>query len=120
MKNGVDCYYFSKKSIENNSIKKLYSNNFLTIIKGVGMAFLSIEKNKTLSIFLKCDEKEKMERRKSRTILENKNKIELYDERRSSRYRVNVLLKQDEFDVIIKSEKDFSFTIIKNNKIFKL
>lgn len=117
---GLDCYYFQKKYAENNSVIKLYSNSFLTIIEGVGTAFMNITKEKTLSIFLKCDENEERERRKSRTISENRNKIELYDENRSSQYRVNVLSKQNGFDIIINSEKDFTFTIIKNNKNFNI
>lgn len=109
--NGLDCYYFPKKYKENNSMRKLYSDYFLTIIEGVGTAFLEREDN-SLSIFLKCSDENEARRRESRIAGQNVNPIALYDEKRSSQFRTNVLIHEDEFDLIIENDDNFQYTII--------
>lgn len=112
---GVDCFYFPKRYKEKNNIRQLNSNYFLTIVEDVGTAFLDKDKEKTLTIFLKCDKKNEIERRKIRTKELNRSTIELYDELRSSQYRVNVLKCEKEFDLIIENNEDFEYTIINSN-----
>ena len=109
--NGLDCYYFPKKYKENNSMKKLYSNYFLTVIEGVGTAFLEREDN-SLSIFLKCSDENEAKRRKTRILEQNENPIALYDEKRSSQFRTNVLIHENEFDLIIENDDNFEYKII--------
>ena len=109
--NGLDCYYFPKKYKENNSMRKLYSDYFLTIIEGVGTAFLEREDN-SLSIFLKCNDENEAKRRETRIAGQNVNPIALYDEKRSSQFRTNVLIHEDEFDLIIENDDDFEYKII--------
>ena len=109
---GVDCYYFPKHYEENNNIKQLHSNYFLTIIEGVGTAFLN--RDNALSIFLKCSEQTEEERRKIRTEELNRNSIELYDELRTKQFNNNVLVHENEFDLIVNTDKDI-FEIIKSN-----
>lgn len=109
--NGLDCYYFPKKYKENNSMRKLYSDYFLTIIEGVGTAFLEREDN-SLSIFLKCSDENEAKRRETRIAGQNVNPIALYDEKRSSQFRTNVLIHENEFDLVIENDDNFQYTII--------
>lgn len=113
LEQGNDCYYFPRRYIEKNNIRKLYSLNFLTVIEGVGTAFLDIDRNESLSVFLKCSKEVEIQRRIDRTRVKNRDKTELYSESRSSQYRVNVLPKADEFDIVVQSDKNFDFTIDK-------
>ena len=109
--NGLDCYYFPKNYKENNNIRKLYSDCFLTIIEGVGTAFIERE-NKSLSIFLKCSTESEIKRREDRVESQNRNSIELYDENRDSQFRTNVLIHENEFDLIIENDDYFEYKII--------
>ena len=111
--NGLDCYYFPRRYKEKNNIRKLYSNYFLTIIEGMGTAFLEKDKNKSLSILLKCDKDVQIRRMEERTKQLKRDSRELYDEKRASQYRVNILVKQDEFDIVIVNDKDFNYKIVK-------
>ena len=109
--NGLDCYYFPKRYKENNDIKKLYSNYFLTIIEGVGTVFLERD-SKSLSIFLKCSTENEIKRREDRLESQNRSSIELYDEKRDSQFRTNVLIHENEFDLIIENDDNFEYRII--------
>lgn len=109
---GVDCFYFPKRYKEKNNIRQLKSNYFLTIIEGVGTVFLEKDKEKALNILLKCSLENEIIRRISRTEQLNRDKTELYDEKRSSQYRVNVLSHEKEFDLIVTNDKDFNYKII--------
>lgn len=111
--NGIDCFYFSKRYKEKNGIKKLYSNYFLTIIEGVGTAFLEKDE-KSFKIFLKCNTESEIKRRQKR-FEKTASAIELYDEKRDSSYRTNILIHENEFDLIILSSEDFTYEIIKQN-----
>ena len=112
--NGLDCYYFPKRYKEKNNIRKLYSDYYLTIIEGVGTAFLERD-NKSLSIFLKCSTESEIKRRKDRLENQNRNSIELYDENRASQFRTNVLIHENEFDLIIENDDSFEYKIIKGD-----
>lgn len=108
---GVDCYYFPRRYKEKNNVRQLHSDYFLTVIEGVGTAFL--ERDKSLSIFLKCDKQNEIDRRKIRTEQLNRDSIELYDEKRSSQFRVNVLSHEDEFDFVIENDDNFNYKIVR-------
>lgn len=109
---GINCFYFPKRYKEKNNIRQLNSNYFLTIIEGVGTVFLEKDKEKSLTIFLKCDQEQEIIRRKNRTKELNRDTIELYDEKRSSQYRVNVLKYENDFDFIIINDENFNYNII--------
>lgn len=116
----IDCFYFPKRYKEKDNIRRLKSNYFLTIIEGVGTVFLEKEKDKSLTIFLKCNKENEAQRRNFRTEQLNRNSIELYSEERSSQYRVNVLIHENEFDLIIENDEEFNYKILANkgsNKI---
>ena len=113
--NGVDCFYFPKKYKEWNNIRKLYANYFLTIIEGVGTAFLERE-DKALKIFLKCSTEDEIKRRQKRYEESKISPITLYDEERDSLYRTNILINENEFDLTIISKEYFSYEIVKNNQ----
>lgn len=112
---GVDCFYFPRRYKEKNNIRKLYSNYFLTVIEGIGTAFLEKDKEKSLTILLKCNKENEIKRRKIRTKELNRNNIELYDEKRSSQYRVNVLSHESEFDLVIENDEEFNYKIFYKN-----
>ena len=107
---GINCYYFPKHYEEENSIKQLHSNYYLTIIEGVGTAFLN--RSNSLSIFLKCSEETEKERRLKRTNELNRNSIELYDELRTKQFENNVLIHIDEFNMIVNTDNNI-FEIVK-------
>ena len=107
---GINCYYFPKHYEEENSIKQLHSNYYLTIIEGVGTAFLN--RSNSLSIFLKCSEETEKERRIKRTNELNRNSIELYDELRTKQFENNVLIHIDEFNMIVNTDNNM-FEIVK-------
>lgn len=109
---GVDCFYFPRRYKEKNNIKQLKSNYFLTIIEGVGTAFLEKDKDNCLTILLKCDKNNEIKRRLVRTEQLNRDVIELYDEKRSSQYRVNILSHEDEFDLVIINDEEFNYEIV--------
>ena len=95
---------------EENNIRQLHSNYFLTIIEGVGTAFL--KRDNSLSIFLKCKESTEKERRMIRTEELNRDSIELYDELRTKQFNNNVLIHENEFDMIVNTDNNV-FEIIK-------
>ena len=107
---GINCYYFPKHYEEENSIKQLHSNYYLTIIEGVGTAFLN--RSNSLSIFLKCSEETETERRIKRTNELNRNSIELYDELRTKQFENNILIHIDEFNMIVNTDNNI-FEIVK-------
>lgn len=109
---GINCFYFPKEYKEKNNIRQLRSNYFLTIIEGVGTAFLDKDNEKSLTIFLKCNQEQEIKRRKNRTKELNRDTIELYDEKRSSQYRVNVLKYEKDFDFVIINDENFNYDII--------
>ena len=113
--NEVDCYYFPRRYKEKDNIRRLYSKYFLTVIEGVGTVFLEKDKEKSLSILLKCNKENEIKRRKERTKSLNRDAIELYDKKRSSQYKVNVLSHENEFNLIIENDKYFNYEIIKKN-----
>ena len=110
---GVDCYYFPRRYKEKNNMRQLNSNYFLTVIEGIGSVFLEKDKENSLTILLKCDKENEIKRREVRTKELNRKAIELYDEKRSSQYRVNVLSHEDEFDLVISNDEEFSYKIEK-------
>lgn len=103
---------FSKRYKEKNNIRQLKANYFLTVIEGIGTVFLEKDENKALTILLKCDKENEIQRRINRTKELNRDVIELYDEKRSSQYRINVLSKEDSFDFVIINDKDFNYKIV--------
>lgn len=111
--NGIDLYYFPRRYKENNNIRKLYSDYFLTIIEGMGTAFLGKDKKDSLTLLLKCSLAEEIKRRKERTEKLSRDPIEMYDEKRSSQYRVNILNNEDKYDFVIENDEKFDYTIIK-------
>lgn len=113
---GIDCFYFPRRYKEKNNIRQLKSNYFLTIIEGVGTVFLEKDQEKSLTILLKCNKEDEIKRRLSRTKQLNRDNLELYDEKRSSQYRVNVLSHEQEFDLVITNDEEFNYQIIEGIK----
>ena len=68
----------------------------------------------SLTILLKCNKEEEIYRRKKRTLELNRDTSELYDDIRSQEFKVNVLSKEDTFDLVIESQKDYSYSILQN------
>lgn len=110
---GVDCFYFPRRYKEKNNIRRLYSCYFLTIIEGIGTAFLDKDREKSLTILLKCDKENEINRRNNRTKELKRDSNELYDEKRHSQYRVNILIHEKQFDIIIANDTDFNYDFIK-------
>lgn len=113
---GLDCFYFPRRFKEKNNIRKLYSDYFITVIEGIGTVFLEKDNDKSLTILLKCSKENEIYRRKIRTEELKRDEAELYDEKRASQYRVNVLSRENEFDLVIVNDEDFNYKIFRQNK----
>ena len=110
--NGNDCYHFTKKK----EIKLLKSNYNLTIIEGIGTAFLNMNEENSLRLFIKCNNEVELERRKLRkgnSLEQTEEQINKLFEERNSQFKANVLPNINKFNVILESDKDFNFNIIK-------
>lgn len=115
--NGNNYYYFPRRYETKNNIRLLYTDYFLTVIEGIGTAFMDRSKDDSVSIFITCSKEDEVRRRAERLEThKERESIELYDENRSSQFRALVLPKAEEFDIIAKSTLDYDIEII-NNKI---
>lgn len=113
--NGNDYYYFPRRYETKNNIRKLYKDYFLTVIEGIGTAFLDRNQDESISIFITCSKEDEQVRRAERLEThKERDKIELYDENRSSQFRVNVLPTASEFDIIVRSVSNYQIEVIKN------
>lgn len=110
---GLECFHLPYKYYEKDKIKKLYPNYFLTILEGVGTCFLDKEESKSLTILLKCNQTEEIKRRKKRTLELKRDTSELYDDIRNKEFKLNVLSKENTFDLVLISDEDYHYHIIK-------
>ena len=116
LENGLDCFYFPRRYKEKNNMRKLFADNVLTVIEGIGTVFLELDKADSLSIYLKCSKEEEIKRRIERTAEKQWGSIELYDENRSSQFRVFVEPLAGEFDVVVESGENYDLTILKGDR----
>ena len=110
---GLECFHLPYKYYEKDKIKKLYPNYFLTILEGVGTCFLDKEESKSLTILLKCNQTEEIKRRNKRTLELKRDTSELYDDIRNKEFKLNVLSKENTFDLVLISDEDYHYHIIK-------
>ena len=110
---GLECFHLPYKYYEKDKIKRLYPNYFLTILEGVGICFLDKEESKSLTILLKCNQTEEIKRRKKRTLELKRDTSELYDDIRNKEFKLNVLSKENTFDLVLMSDEDYHYHIIK-------
>ena len=75
--------------------------------------FLEKDKEKSLTILLKCNKENEILRREARTKELNRRAVELYDEKRASQFRVNVLSRENEFNLIVENDENFNYKIVK-------
>ena len=110
--NGNNYYYFPRRYETKNNIRLLYANYFITVIEGIGTAFMEKNKDDSISIFITCS-KEVEEKRRAERLETHKEResIELYDENRSSQFRAFVQPKSTEFDIIAESGEDYDIKI---------
>ena len=110
--NGNNFYYFPRRYETKNNIRLLYANYFITVIEGIGTAFMDRDEADSISIFITCnkdvEEKRRMERLETH---KEREAIELYDENRSSQFRVLVQPKACEFDIIAESDEKYEIEI---------
>lgn len=111
--NGLECFHLPYRYYEKDKIRKLYPNYFLTILEGVGTCFLDKDESKSLTILLKCNKTEEIKRRKQRTLELKRDASELYDATRDKEFSLNVLSKEDTFDLVLISDEDYHYHIVK-------
>jgi len=113
--NGKDSIYKPKRSSEIITIKADFP---LTIVEGVGTAFLKKEKE-TFGIFVMCDFKSEVDRRikRSRDGEENllRQEVESKAVERNEQFKTTILLEKDKFDLELFSQYDHSFIVGKDN-----
>ncbi|MCE9548864.1 AAA family ATPase [Candidatus Nomurabacteria bacterium] len=114
LKNGKDCSYKSKSGEE----VVLKSECSITIIEGVGTAFLKKEEI-TYGIFVMCDFKHEVDRRINRardgeTNL-SREEVEGKATERNEQFEVTILPEKNKFDLELWSLDDHSFRIDRDN-----
>ena len=62
---------------------------------------------------LKCNQTEEIKRRKKRTLELKRDTSELYDDIRNKEFKLNVLSKENTFDLVLISDEDYHYHIIK-------
>lgn len=110
--NGNDYYYMPKKG----NIRLLKSDNFLTIIEGIGTAFLNMDEANSLRIFLQCDSGIELERRKLRkgnSLEQNDEQINKLFEERNSQFNSNILPYKDKFNWIVENDVNYNYIVKK-------
>lgn len=109
---GNNHYYFPKKE----QIRLLKSEYFLTIIEGIGTAFLNFENDKSLGIFLQCNKENEIKRRIKRagnSLEQSEEQINSLYEERNSQFKANILTNITKFDIVLESNNNFEINIIK-------
>ena len=110
--NGNNYYYFPRRYETKNNIRLLYTNYFLTVIEGIGTAFMDRSKDDSISIFITCSKEDEKRRRAERLDTHKEREIiELYDENRSSQFRAFVLPKAETFDIVAQSKLNYDIEI---------
>lgn len=115
LKRGNDYIHWPKKAISESECRTLYSSAILTIIEGVGTAFLQKDKKDSISVFMHCSKDIEIVRRINRSQFSNeKNSKEVYDkyEERNSQYEANIAPYINEHDLLLESMDDYSLTVI--------
>lgn len=114
LQNGNNYYHWPKKAQNSQECILLKADAIFTIVEGIGSVFL--DKENSISIFLKCDNELEIERRTSRASFSNeqsKEDVIHQFEERNSQYRANIEPYAEKHDIILESQRDFSFNIIK-------
>jgi len=113
--NNKDCSYKLKKG---NELIALKSNYPLTIIEGIGSAFLE-KKDMVYSILLICDLNIEVDRRINRARNGEDNlpreEVEKKVSERREQFEITVLSLRDNFDLELFSQDDYSFSIKRDN-----
>lgn len=114
LRQGKDCYYKPKKKNEFIELKAEFP---VTIIEGVGVAFLEKTKD-TIGLFFTCNEDVEIERRIQRA--RNGEDVMSYEEvrkkviERNNQFNVSVLPNKSKFDIELYSSKDFNLSVIRD------
>ncbi len=111
LKNEEDCFYKPKRQ---DDLIKLKSKSVVTIIEGVGTAFLEKE-NGVYGIFIMCDFNTEIDRRikRSREGESNLPRVEVEEKakERNEQFEVTILPQKDKFDLELWSLLNYSFKI---------
>jgi uridine kinase len=110
-----DYYHWPKKSQE---CRLLHGDAILTIIEGVGTAFLDKNKSNSISIFLQCKKELEIDRRIKRAEKSNEktvDEVKKYFDERNSQYEANVKPHILEYDIVLESMEDFSLKTIRDD-----
>jgi uridine kinase len=120
IENGLNCFYKPKKI---NTFIEVFANNSITIIEGVGSAFLE-KNNNAIGLFFMCDEDVEVNRRIQRardgeSLLDYED-VKKKATERNEQFRVNILPNKSKFDIELHSMENFELSITKDGLgIFK-
>lgn len=112
-------YHWPKKAKSINECKLIYGDALITVVEGIGSVFLDKSLVDSISIFIECDEDVEIARRLQRKRFSNEQTIEDIKKssiERNSQYEALILPHRDEHDLILKSNEDYSFSIIKDKR----
>lgn len=113
--NGNDFYYFPRRYETKNNIRLLHSDYFLTVIEGIGTAYM--DRKDSVSIFITCS-KDVEEKRRAERLETHKERgaIELYDENRSKQFRAFVMPNSKDFNIIAESGVNYDINVVDDKK----
>lgn len=116
IENGNDYYHWPKKAVDSKECKLLFGDAILTIVEGVGTVFL--DKNNSVSIFLRCNEDVEISRRIGRGQFSNEKseeEVKAWFAERNSQYKTFVEPHISDYDLLLESRGDFSFDVIRDD-----
>ncbi len=118
IKNGNDYYHLPRKAVSTSEAVLMHDDAKITIVEGVGSAFLGIDDEESLRIYMKCTGEVEVSRRVGRGLYSNEKSEEdvlKNFEDRDSQFRAFVEPLMDKFGLVIESNEDYSLSIIKDS-----
>ena len=118
LKNGNDYYHWPKKAVVVEECRLLYGDAALTIIEGVGTAFLNKDEINSVGIFMQCSEKIEIARRTRRGSFSNEkdaNEINKNFAERNSQYKAIVVPHKSEYKIVLDSSANYSLSVARDD-----
>lgn len=118
LEKGNNYYHWPKRADSSEDCKLLRADSILTIVEGVGSAFLTKNKKDSLSIYITCKDEIQIKRRIARKIHSNEqNSQDVYEKftERNDQYKAFIEPHINEHDMILASNEDNSVSLIKGS-----
>lgn len=115
--NGNDYLHWPKKALDFSECVTMYGDACVTVIEGIGSVYLNKNLVRAVNVFMECDSDVEIARRLSRKRFSNEQNLEDIKKNaveRNSQFRALILPHREEHELILKSNEDFSVSVIKD------